>query len=94
MFGDPESDEALRRARLEHAAALITDVDDETNPSVLLSAREVGPDVLTVSLSEDPVAADCHRYAGADHVLLPKRLLGEHLADRAIGSFDARPTPV
>lgn len=88
MFGDPDSDEVLRRARLERANALIANVDDETNPSVLLSAREVDPDVLTVSLTEDPTTADYHRYAGADHVLSPKRILGEQLAGKALGTFD------
>ena len=88
MFGDPESDAALRSARLEHADALIANVDDETNPSVLLSAREVNPDVRTVSLTEDPNTADYHRYAGADHVLSPKRILGEQLAGKAVGTFD------
>ncbi|MFC7256216.1 potassium channel family protein [Haloplanus litoreus] len=88
MFGDPESDAALRRARLEYATALIANVDDETNPSVLLSARAVNPDVRTVSLTEDPNTADYHRYAGADDVLSPKQILGEQLAGKAVGSFD------
>ena len=88
ISGDPESDTVLRRARLEHADTLIANVDDETNPSVLLSAREVNPDVRTVSLTEDPNTADYHRFAGADHVLSPKRILGEQLADKAIGTFD------
>jgi len=88
MFGDPESDEALRRAGLEQAAALVANVDDETNPSVLLAARAVDPEVQTVSLAEDPKTADYHRYAGADHVLSPKQLLGEHLAAKAVGTFD------
>lgn len=88
IFGDPESDEALRSARLEYADALIANVDDETNPSVLLSAREVAPDVRTVSLTEDPRTADYHRYAGADHVLSPKQILGEQLAGKAVGTFN------
>jgi hypothetical protein len=58
MVGDPESDAALQRARLEHADALIANLDDETNPSVLLSAREVNPDVRTVSLTEDQPATN------------------------------------
>jgi len=88
MFGDPESDATLRSARLEYADALIANVDDETNSSVLLSAREVNPDVRTVSLTEDPNTADYHRYAGADHVLSPKQILGEQLAGKAVGAFD------
>ncbi|WP_436927779.1 potassium channel family protein [Halosimplex amylolyticum] len=92
MFGDPESDAALRRARLEHADTLIANVDDETNPSVLLSARAVSPDVRTVSLADDPDTADYHRYAGADHVLSPKQILGEQLAAKAVGTFDPEAT--
>lgn len=88
MFGDPESDAALVRARLEHADTLIANVGDETNPSVLLSARGVAPDVRTISLTDDPNSADYHRYAGADHVLSPKQILGEQLADKALGTFD------
>ena len=88
MFGDPESDSALQRARLEHADTLIANVDDGTNPSVLLSAQNVNPDVRTVSLTTDPKTADYHRYAGADHVLSPKQILGEQLADKAVGTFD------
>lgn len=88
IFGDPESDDVLRSARLDRADALIANVDDETNPSVLLSAREVNPEVRTVSLTEDPNTADYHRYAGADHVLSPKQILGEQLAAKAAGTFD------
>jgi Trk K+ transport system NAD-binding subunit len=88
IFGDPESDAALRNARLADATALVADVDGETNPSILLSAREVNPDVRTISLVEDPKVADYQRYAGADRVLSPRRLLGEHLADKAVGTFD------
>jgi Trk K+ transport system NAD-binding subunit len=92
IFGDPESDAALRSARLEHATALVADVDGETNPSILLSARAVNPDVRTVSLVEDPAVADYQRYAGADRVLSPRRLLGEHLAAKAVGTFDPEAT--
>ncbi|MFD1599952.1 potassium channel family protein [Halobellus rarus] len=92
IFGDPESDATLRSARLEHADALIANVDDETNPSVLLSALEANPDVRTISLTEDPTTADYHRYAGADHVLSPRRIMGGQLASKAVGTFDPEAT--
>jgi len=88
MFGDPESDAVLQGARLPNADVLIANVDNETNPSVLLSARAVNPAVRTISLTEDPDTADYHRYAGADHVLSPKQILGEQLAGKALGTFD------
>lgn len=41
-----------------------------------------------ISLTEDSTTADYHRYAGADHVLSPRRILGEQLAGKAVGTFD------
>ncbi|WP_247003808.1 potassium channel family protein [Halosolutus gelatinilyticus] len=87
IYGNPEQDETLERARLEHARTLIVDIDDETNPSVLLAGWEVDPDARAISIVEEPERADYHRYAGADHVFAPREALGENLADKAIGAF-------
>ncbi|SEP18332.1 hypothetical protein SAMN04487948_11934 [Halogranum amylolyticum] len=39
-------------------------------------------------MAENPKIANYHRYAGADHVLSPKQLPGDHLAAKAVGTFD------
>ena len=86
VHGDPEEVETLDRANIEAARALVADADDEANASIVLSARERSEDIRLVSLVEDEDVADYHRYAGADRVLSPRRLLGETLGSKATAS--------
>lgn len=86
VHGDPEEVEALRRANAGEATALVADADDERNASIVLSAREVSEDLRVVSLVEDEEVTDYHRYAGADKVISPRRLLGESLGAKATAS--------
>ena len=88
IHGDPEEIDTLRRANVGSARALVADADDETNASIVLSARECtdDDDPRVVSFVEDEAVADYHRYAGADRVLSPRRLLGESLGAKATTS--------
>jgi Trk K+ transport system NAD-binding subunit len=83
VHGDPESVETLEEASTAEAMALVADDDDETNASIILSAKQAAPDLRVISLIEDNTVADYHRYAGADQVVSPRRLLGESLAQKA-----------
>ena len=78
--GNPESVEALERARVGAARALVADVADDINASIALTAREARGDLPVVTLVEDASLARYHRMAGADVVLSPRQLLGENLA--------------
>jgi Trk K+ transport system NAD-binding subunit len=89
VHGDPESVETLEAANLDAATALVADDTDERNASIVLSADEVAPDVRVVSIIEDAEVADYQRYAGADRVVSPRRLLGESLANKATTSVSA-----
>jgi Trk K+ transport system NAD-binding subunit len=80
MTGDPTTTEALRRAHVGTARALVADVADDENASVALAAREVAPDVRIITLVEDAALARYHEAAGADAALSPRRLLGRSLA--------------
>ncbi|MXR42026.1 TrkA family potassium uptake protein [Halobaculum sp. WSA2] len=88
IHGDPEEVGTLHDANVAEARALVADADDETNASVVLSARECvdDGDLRVVSLVEDEDVADYHRYAGADRVVSPRRLLGESLGAKATAS--------
>lgn len=79
---DPESTAGLRGARLSAARALVTDVSDRVDASIILAAKELSPDIRTVSVVEDPDRERYHRLAGADEVLSPRSLLGEALASK------------
>lgn len=87
VLGNPERIDALRAANAESARALVADIDDETNATVLLSAKQVDPDLRTISVVRRREAETYHRYAGADEVVQSRRLLGKSLGQRAAGSY-------
>ncbi|MFC6906595.1 potassium channel family protein [Halalkalicoccus tibetensis] len=88
--GDPERVATLRAANAPEAQALVADVDDETNPTVILSAARVNPDLQIVSVVRDHADAPYHRYAGADEVVQARQQLGEALAIRSMRSFSEK----
>lgn len=81
--------EGLEAARLSEARTLVADVDDRTNVSIVLTAREITGDVQVISIVEDPDREQYHRLAGADTVLTPRLLLGESLAAKVTTSISA-----
>lgn len=84
VHGDPESVENLESANLGASRALVADVDDETNASIALAARQIVEDdgVQIITFVENPDLADYHRYAGADTVFSPRQLIGESMANK------------
>ena len=83
IWGDPEQEETFRDANIEKAGALVADVSDEENVSVILTARELREDLTIVSVAEDENEAEYHRFAGADRVIRPRQVLGQALANKA-----------
>ncbi len=88
IHGDPEQIETLRASNAAEARALVADVDDETNPVVILSARRVNPVVRIVSVVRDYRVVEYHEFAGADEAVLARQQLGESFAMRARTSFE------
>jgi Trk K+ transport system NAD-binding subunit len=82
VYGDPESTTVLENAGIGRATAVVADSADDTNASIVLSAREANSDVQIVTLVEDHRLGEYHEIAGADEVLSPRQLLGESLAHR------------
>ncbi|WP_103027220.1 potassium channel family protein [Salinibacter altiplanensis] len=80
MEGDPTSTEVLERASVGAAKALVADVADDENASVVLAAREACPERRIITLAEDASVTRYHRAAGADVALSPRQLLGRSLA--------------
>lgn len=79
--GDARQDAVLEQANIHKAkhliAALPHDVD---NLFVVLSARELNPNLLIVSrLTEAGNRAKLQR-AGADHIIMPDKIGGDHMA--------------
>ncbi len=82
IHADPNTVEGLEAANLPAAQALVADVSDEVDASIVLTAREVAPEVHVVSVVEEPDRASYHELAGADEVLSPRPLLGRSLAQK------------
>lgn len=79
---DPESVSDLQRLNLPEARALVADVSDRVDASIVLAAKEVREDLRVISVVEEPEHESYHRLAGADIVLTPRQLLGEGLAQK------------
>jgi len=79
---DPESTDGLAAAGLPGARALLADVSDQVDASIVLAGKELAADVPVISVVEEPDLARYHRLAGADRVLSPRPLLGERLASK------------
>lgn len=82
IHGDPETTKTLERANISSAQAIIVDVNDEQNASIILAARRVAPQIRVVSVVEDADAESYHKYAGADRVIRPRVAVGERLATK------------
>ncbi|WP_226005911.1 potassium channel family protein [Natrinema salinisoli] len=89
IYGELDQEETLRAANAGDASALVTDIDDETNAMVILTARELSSDLEIVSVVENGDVASYHRYAGADEVVRPRRVLGQSLAAKATTTVSA-----
>lgn len=82
VHADPESVEGLERANVVDARALVADVSDRVDASIVLAAREVAEDVRIVSVVEEPDRRPYHQLAGADVVVSPRQALGRSLAHK------------
>jgi Trk K+ transport system NAD-binding subunit len=89
VHADPTSIAGLKGANLADARALVADVSDRVDASIVLAARAIEEDVPIVSVVEEPDRTTYHRLAGADHVLSPRPLLGESLASKITTSVSA-----
>jgi Trk K+ transport system NAD-binding subunit len=80
---DPETVQGLEDANLARARALVADVSDRVDTSIVLTARGISDEIRIVSVVEDPDKTGYHELAGADEVLSPRPLLGKQLAEVA-----------
>ncbi len=83
---DPESVAGLEQAALPAARAIVADVSDQVDASIVLTAQEVATDVPIISVVDDPDRTAYHRLAGADEVLSPRPILGRSLAAKVTTS--------
>jgi voltage-gated potassium channel len=82
LWGEVDSSDTYRRARVESARMVVANLNDVQNTNVILTVRELAPDVTIVALASSEDAVDLMELAGASEVLPLRKQLGEQLASR------------
>lgn len=83
--GDATHEKTLERAGIHRAKALITTLPkDADNMFVVLTAREMNPDLLIISRASEENSDKKLRRAGADNVIMPDKIGGAHMASLVI----------
>jgi Trk K+ transport system NAD-binding subunit len=80
IHAEPDSFEGLEEAGVSRARAVVSDLPDQVDARVVLTAQELAETVRVISVVEEPHRARYHELAGADAALSPRQLLGQGLA--------------
>ncbi len=79
--GNAKDEEILKQAKIENAKALIATLStDADNLFVVLTARELNPNLKIVARANEDSSDHKLRYAGADYVILPDSVGGVRMA--------------
>lgn len=79
--GDATDETTLLRAGIHRAKSLICALPtDADNVFIVLTARELNPNIRIISRATSANAVPKLRKAGAEHVILPDRIGGNHMA--------------
>lgn len=79
--GNATDDDVLINAGIRNAKALITALpSDSDNLFVVLSAKELNPNLKVIARASKPSTKKKLKSAGADHVILPESHGGSHMA--------------
>ncbi|QNJ98252.1 potassium channel family protein [Constantimarinum furrinae] len=85
VHGNAVEDEILIRAGIEKASVLICALpSDADNLFVVLSARQINKDLKIISRATEEASYKKLKLAGADNVILPDRIGGEHMASLVV----------
>ncbi|MBN2120893.1 MAG: potassium channel protein [Candidatus Omnitrophica bacterium] len=81
LEADPTSDEALQKAKIDQAKGLISCLDtDKENLFVVLSSRNLNPNLKIISLAKEETCMGKLLKAGSNNVILPEVIGGRRMA--------------
>jgi voltage-gated potassium channel len=85
VLGDATTDEVLLEAGVKKAAVVIAATpDDSANAFIILSAKQLHAQLNLISRASTVQAAKKIKLAGADHVILPDIIGGNHMASLVV----------
>jgi len=83
--GDANEDEVLREAGIDQAQYLIAALpDDAANLFVVLTARQLNAELFIISRASQVASQKKLNLAGADKVIMPDRIGGDHMASLVV----------
>lgn len=83
--GDANEDDTLIEAGIDRAQYLITAMpDDAANLFVVLSARQLNKNLFIISRASQITSQKKLRLAGADKVIMPDKIGGDHMASLVV----------
>lgn len=85
IIGNANEDETLMQAGLDRASTLICALpNDADNLFVVLSARQMNKDLNIISRASQETSYEKLKLAGANNVILPDRIGGDHMASLVV----------
>ncbi|MDT0559581.1 potassium channel protein [Ichthyenterobacterium sp. W332] len=85
VFGNANEDEVLLKAGVDRANTLISALpNDADNLFVVLSARQINKEMCIISRASQETSYNKLKLAGANNVILPDRIGGDHMASLVV----------
>lgn len=85
VYGNANEDETLLEAGIDKASTLICALpSDADNLFVVLSARQINPKLTIISRASEETSYNKLKLAGANNVILPDRIGGDHMASLVV----------
>ncbi|MDN3666373.1 potassium channel family protein [Algibacter miyuki] len=85
VIGNANEDETLMLAGVERADCFISALpNDADNLFVVLSARQINPEINIISRASQESSYKKLKFAGANNVILPDKIGGDHMASLVV----------
>lgn len=85
LIGNANEDEVLKKAGIEKATTLICALpSDADNLFIVLSARQINKNLKIISRASEEASFKKLKLAGADNVIMPDKIGGEHMASLVV----------
>ncbi|MBQ0786726.1 MAG: NAD-binding protein [Oceanihabitans sp.] len=85
IYGNANEDEVLLEAGIDRANTLISALpSDADNLFVVLSARQMNTNMRIISRASEETSYKKLKFAGANNVILPDRIGGDHMASLVV----------
>ena len=86
VMGEVDNRETYEALQLDQARMVFVNREDTVNTNIILTVRQVAPEVPIVAIASKKESIDVLQLSGANHVLCLKKFLGEQLASRVSAS--------